>query len=292
MSYTDQLMGANEHPVFITRKHWFFFVGKSIQWVLLAAVSIALVVLINYLAGYPSIIPETFRTRFAAGVASLIASILVVTAMIGLIFEVLRWQAGVFIITNRRVIHIVGVLNKTSIDSSLEKINDVRLEQSWLGRIFNFGTLAIVTGSDIGINLMQNIARPITFKTTLVNEKEKLQDEERLNYQHRQPGGYGYPHMPVPPYSALSQHPARGNTAAMPIQNVPQGQQPPTIHTAATRPQPVVASSPAPYNQKFPVPPANAEILHLIDSLKALYDAGVLTEQEFQTKKAELLSRL
>ena len=41
-----------------------------------------------------------------------------------------------------------GVLNKSVSDSSLEKINDARLDQSMFGRIFGFGTLDILTAAE------------------------------------------------------------------------------------------------------------------------------------------------
>ena len=46
------------------------------------------------------------------------------------------------------MIRAEGVLNKSVTDTSLEKINDARLDQSVFGRIFGFGTLDILTAAE------------------------------------------------------------------------------------------------------------------------------------------------
>ena len=69
------------------------------------------------------------------------------------------------------------------IDSALEKINDVKLTQSFFGRIFNFGTVEILTASEIGINKIRTLGSPIRFKTTMINAKEAMDwDEGRPRY--------------------------------------------------------------------------------------------------------------
>ena len=71
-----------------------------------------------------------------------------------------------------------GTVNKNVIDSSLEKVNDVRLTQSVLGRMLNYGDVEILTASELGTNLFQRIGSPIQFKTAMLNEKDKLAFDE------------------------------------------------------------------------------------------------------------------
>ena len=52
------------------------------------------------------------------------------------------------------------MLNKTSLDSSLEKINDAVLTQSIFGRMFGFGDLEILTASEIGDQQVPHDHRP------------------------------------------------------------------------------------------------------------------------------------
>jgi hypothetical protein len=73
---------------------------------------------------------------------------------------------------------ISGVLNKSVMDSSLEKVNDVAMEQSAFGRMFDYGDIEILTASELGANLFQRIENPIAFKTCMLNAKERLERGE------------------------------------------------------------------------------------------------------------------
>lgn len=52
------------------------------------------------------------------------------------------------------------------------------LEQSWAGRLLDYGNVEIITGSDIGVNKFKRIARPVRFKTEMLNQKEQLGRED------------------------------------------------------------------------------------------------------------------
>jgi len=72
------------------------------------------------------------------------------------------------------VLQLKGVLGKEVIDASLDQINDVKTEQSLLGRMFNFGDVDVVTASAILTDEMKHIARPLEFKRALMDAKEAL----------------------------------------------------------------------------------------------------------------------
>jgi hypothetical protein len=67
------------------------------------------------------------------------------------------------------------VINKNLTDSSLEKVNDVKLSQSIIGRIFGYGDVEILTASELGANLFRRIGNPIGFKTAMINAKQELE---------------------------------------------------------------------------------------------------------------------
>ena len=72
------------------------------------------------------------------------------------------------------MIQISGVFNKRVIDSSLEKVNDVKMVQSFFGRLFDYGDIEILTASELGVNLFKRIGNPVKFKTAMLNAKEEL----------------------------------------------------------------------------------------------------------------------
>lgn len=100
---------------------------------------------------------------------------LIVAALIGI---VLAWKSYVlrtheYVLTNHRVIQQTGILNKRSVDSRLDKINNVEHQQSVWGRIFGFGDVLIDTASETGTAVFKNISRPLDFKRAVVAVSEQ-----------------------------------------------------------------------------------------------------------------------
>jgi uncharacterized membrane protein YdbT with pleckstrin-like domain len=87
------------------------------------------------------------------------------------------WTTRKFIVTTRRVIQVSGVINKTVVDSSLEKVNDIQLQQRLLGRILGYGDVEILTASELGLNRFTRLNQPLRFKTQLLNAKESFETE-------------------------------------------------------------------------------------------------------------------
>jgi len=160
-NYLEGLLGESERVLLETHQHWFVLFGKIFLELLLIAFLIG-ASLVGY-AFYP---------------LAIYGLILLLVPLIGILNDVLVWRNKAYIVTNRRVIQIAGVFNKDVIDSSLEKVNDVKMSQSFLGRMFGFGDIEILTASELGVNLFHQIAEPVDFKTAMLNAKEKLGFEE------------------------------------------------------------------------------------------------------------------
>jgi uncharacterized membrane protein YdbT with pleckstrin-like domain len=86
------------------------------------------------------------------------------------------WRTQEFLVTNRRLVLAWGVLNKTSSDSSLEKINDAQLEVTVLGRMLDYGTLKVMTAAPMaGSDYLDRLNHAKDFKKTLMTAKHDLQ---------------------------------------------------------------------------------------------------------------------
>jgi len=206
--YLKSLLGENEQVLFVTHHHWLVLVGEILAETLLTVAVVVLVSLIWYLW-----LPNPLVW---------LGYLLLIIPLISLWRDVLIWKNREYVVTNRRVIQLAGVFNKSITDSSLDKVNDVKMSQSFLGRMLDYGNIEILTASELGVNKFTYIGRPIQYKTAMLNAKEKLE------------------HAPAEP--------------------------------AAARP----AASPA----------------DLLAQLDLLRQHGVLSEAEFQAKKAELLKRM
>jgi uncharacterized membrane protein YdbT with pleckstrin-like domain len=152
MGYVDRLLGNNEQIVFLTRQHWLVLLWTALQDIVL--------ILIVFVA--------------AAFLGNALPIILAVFPIVHFALRYLNWHNEQYIITNRRVMQVRGVINKRVSDSSLEKVNDVVLEQSILGRFLGYGMVEIITGSDVGVNIFRYMSQPVRFKTEMLNQKEGM----------------------------------------------------------------------------------------------------------------------
>jgi membrane protein YdbS with pleckstrin-like domain len=162
MGYLEGLMGGKEKIVLKERQHWLVIGPKLLLWIVVALL-ICLVTLVLSIA------------TPLDGVA-LVLLLALAFPFWRIMVDLLNWWNEQYVITNRRVIQLEGIINKHSIDSSLEKVNDVVLEQSALGRMLNYGDVQILTASEFGVNLFRRIAHPVRFKTEMLNQKEALGD--------------------------------------------------------------------------------------------------------------------
>jgi len=160
-SYLQGMLGQNERILLVTRQHWFVLVSAILAEMLIALLLTAGVGI------------ATFYFHPAA-----FGFVLVLVPLIGMLRDILAWYNREYIVSNRRVIQISGVFSKNVVDSSLEKVNDVKMNQSFLGRLFDYGDVEILTASEIGVNLFKRIGDPVKFKTAMLNAKEKLGFEE------------------------------------------------------------------------------------------------------------------
>src|SRR5215475_12012709 len=168
--YLINLLGESEHILFITRQHWLVLFGEILSEIVIAAVLGGLVTLIwMFWLPYP-LVPLGY--------------LLLLIPAVSLLHDLLIWQNRQYVVTNWRVIQIAGVLSKEVSDSSLEKVNDVKLEQSFLGRILDYGSIEILTASELGVSKFNKIGRPIRLKTAMLNAKENL-NQGTANFERR-----------------------------------------------------------------------------------------------------------
>jgi hypothetical protein len=229
MAYIDELLGRGEQVVFVARQHVFVLISNILTELFLVALLIA--------AGVASQVAFPNRVLAGQSVGQLVMIACVVISVVVLVSAVLdyfRWNNEQYFITDARVIQLRGIFNKEALDSSLEKINDVELRQSWVGRIFDFGDIEIITGSDSGVNYFQRIERPLEFKRAMLDAK---------NEYNR---GYGY----LDPQSLAAYVPPVGRAAS----------------------------------------PENLEAT--LQKLTDLRDQGLLSNEEFEAKRRDLLSRI
>jgi len=167
-NYLEEMLGKNERILLKTRQHWFILFS-----------SIALeIILIIVLIG--AVIALTLVYPLAA-----FGFILVLVPLVGMLRDTMIWYNRQYIVTNRRVIQISGIFSKDVVDSSLEKVNDVKMNQTFFGRLFDYGDIEILTASEVGANVFKRIGEPIKFKTAMLNAKEQMGFNDDAGGEHR-----------------------------------------------------------------------------------------------------------
>ena len=260
MGYADTLLSNGERITLRSRQHWLATVLES-RWAILAVIAAIVLFLIGNgpLGGTrPGEIADGLR--WALGIVTLV---LVLGALAWVALVLLNWNNEEYIVTNRRVMKVEGLLNKHAADSSLEKINDAVLDQNVIGRMLNFGDLDIITANESEVDKFRMLARPIAFKKEILNQKHDLEFEQMR-----------------PPVSPPLRAPAPA--AAMPAAPMTMGGE--TVPSMGGSP----SSAGAPAARSM----TPAEVTQTLAGLADLRDRGAITPAEFEAKKAELLGRL
>ena len=160
--YLVSLLAEHEKILLVTHRHWFVLLEQILVEIILSLITITVV--------------TVFLVIGQQGPIVALGYLVIIIPIVSLFRDALIWSSHKYVVTNLRVIQVMGVFNKNVIDSSLEKVNDVKMSQSFFGRLFNFGDLEILTASEIGVNRFTLIGDPVRFKTAMLNSKIQLDE--------------------------------------------------------------------------------------------------------------------
>ncbi|HJW21948.1 MAG TPA: PH domain-containing protein [Candidatus Limnocylindrales bacterium] len=245
--YADQLLADGERVILRTRQHWLATIATGrTPWAILIASLLLLALNLSIEAG----VLRTLIGYLGLG--------LFLLALVWLAIVYWSWYVQDYMVTSRRVLKVDGILRKRSADSSLEKINDAILEQSVLGRIFNYGDLEIMTAAETPVDHYDFLAGAQLFKRTMLDAKHALEQEV-----------YDFPGPPLRAAPGpAAQAPARAPAAATPA---------PGNAPAAPSGAPRLTSD---------------EITRALGNLADLRDRGAINPEDYEAKKQDLLGRL
>jgi hypothetical protein len=275
MSYADSLLSTGERVTHRVRQHWLILLWGARIPIAAIIAALLLVVLSQNVTGT------------ARDVLSLLTAVLFIGGLAFLAWATLQYLNTEFVLTNRRVVQVQGVVNKRATDSSLEKINDAVLTQSIFGRIFGFGDLDVLTAAEAGIERFRMIIDPIGFKRAMLDAKHEYEvDMERSGWQ---------PSPPIRSAGAGATAPGGGaGVGASGASTTSSGPEP--ARQASASPPPAASAAPAapaPAAPRSPDPKANPdEVTRTLASLADLRDRGAISAEEYEAKKTDLLGRL
>jgi membrane protein YdbS with pleckstrin-like domain len=319
MRYADTLLTQGEVVVMRQRQHWlalFLDARTAVALWLVGALLLLSVVLFNV------------NDRAIRDIISFIGLGAIALGVAIFLYHLWRWWSQDYMVTNRRILKVEGILNKRAADSSLEKINDAVLDQNVVGRMFNYGDLDILTAADSAIDRYRMLNQAPKFKREMLQQKYALETE--FAYQAPptpplrpdQPAPRQAPEQPVrrpdpEPVTSASvaasewqQVPSAPTVPATPVQTWPEapaaaGPVGATIEgdtdagSVAMEREPsrapdiaAAAAPPSPGPARMSDDDAATAVTQTLSRLADLRDRGAITPEEYEAKKTELLGRL
>lgn len=202
--------------------------------------------------------------------------------------KVVAWRSRLLVVTTRRVIYRWGVFRRTGREIPLERVQDVTYHQTLFERLVGAGSLTVESAGASGQEPFPDVRQPAEIQS-LVNRliSGEWQRPVRATVPDRPPARPAPAPDPVPvrpvspgPAPAPPASPAPGawdgvpGWAASPVT--------PAYGGAGVPPSPGGAAPPA------PAMPGGA-LGDQLRELERLHELGVITAQEFDAKRREIL---
>jgi uncharacterized membrane protein YdbT with pleckstrin-like domain len=168
VGYVEDLLATNEEIVYETRKHWIAPLFATLAGTLMSVGGIVLL-----LFTWAALGDGWLNTGLVW-----VGWILLAIGLVLLAVAFVRWWSETYFVTNQKVMKVGGILTKTADGSALEKINDITIRQSVLGRWLGYGTLSVLTAagdSDLNYTAMR---APMEFRRVVLDQKQHFEQQD------------------------------------------------------------------------------------------------------------------
>jgi uncharacterized membrane protein YdbT with pleckstrin-like domain len=88
-------------------------------------------------------------------------------ALIWALARYVRLRANRYVLTDRRILRLTGLFSRSSMDSYLDKVNNVEHHQTFVGRLLGYGDVEIDTASGNGAEVFRRISNPLGWKRAM-----------------------------------------------------------------------------------------------------------------------------
>jgi uncharacterized membrane protein YdbT with pleckstrin-like domain len=151
VSYVNSVLQPGESVRAIGKMHWIVYTrGMAL---LVAGIAVL-------------IYAQTMTTQAARLVGYAGYAVIALAALALLQAWFVRWITELAI-TSNRVIYKRGFLLRYTAEMNMDKVETVNVEQSLLGRLFDYGSIRVL-GTGQGIENLDNIASPIRLRNAII----------------------------------------------------------------------------------------------------------------------------
>ena len=149
--YIDEILQPGERVLYSTNAHWIFYFPAIMAWI----VALALFILSRQ-------VTVDWLFLLCLGGAGLVALAALYWTIKGW-FHRFTTETDV---TNLRVVHKTGFIQRRTYEMALDKVESVDVNQTILGRILNYGDVTI-NGVGEGRETIRTIASPLAFRSSI-----------------------------------------------------------------------------------------------------------------------------
>jgi membrane protein YdbS with pleckstrin-like domain len=254
------MLGDDEDIVVEMRPHWVFFGGPLIiAAVAVAGISVGLVALGKY--------DYTWVTYIGLAVGAV--------PVLWFLGRMFRWRNYIIALTTSRIIVRRGVLDRNTLQLRLQRVTEVNTSQRLWERIVGVGRLILDVQGDDDSLVIEDVSKPLVFQRVINTQIDELVDRHRTDLYSGHPRPMGM--------ASEDRRSDDGRSDDTPPHGVAR-----------------VAAEPAPAAQA--VAPGGTsggsggathdQIRDRLIELDDLRQRGIISEEEFSAKKAELLDRI
>jgi len=107
-------------------------------------------------------------------VVLIVGTIIAGIGVLYLLQKLIILKSNQYVVTSRRIIKQTGIFSKRSVDTYLDKINNVEHHQSLWGRLLGYGNVEVDTASETGTTQFPMVARPLEFKQAILTNAQQF----------------------------------------------------------------------------------------------------------------------
>jgi uncharacterized membrane protein YdbT with pleckstrin-like domain len=149
MSYVDRVLQPGEELRYRSRIHWLVYLPGIL-------IIVATLVIVGLASDYVG------QGQYTPSILGILAFGFVI-ALISLISAWFRRWTTEVAVTDRRVIYKRGFIRRRTIEMNMSKVESVDVDQSMLGRLFDYGDIT-VRGTGSTLEPLRMISAPLDFR--------------------------------------------------------------------------------------------------------------------------------
>jgi uncharacterized membrane protein YdbT with pleckstrin-like domain len=153
MKYVERVLQPGETVRYQSTVHWIVYVPS---FLFLAVGTIGLAV-------QSGIVTNPLGPSVPLPLLSLLTGVAYGSALLAFIHAWFKRWTTELAVTNRRIIYKRGFVRRHTIEMNMDKVESVDVDQSFWGRVLNYGTI-VVHGTGGGLEPLRKIDSPIEFR--------------------------------------------------------------------------------------------------------------------------------